>query len=163
LSGGSLDEALAVARTITEPKARAEALGALAPQLPEHERAAVLAETVAGARVISDRRDRAAALGALAKYLPDELLVDALAATRRIANDWERTELLKTLAPFLARMPAPVLYALWLETLSDLAVRGRTSLQDDLQALIPVITALGTTKALVSIADAVVEARRWFP
>ncbi len=93
----ALTEALAAARAIGDDYARALALTALAPHLPE----TLLVDALAAARAISDDHVRAHALTTLAPHLPETLLVDALAAARAIGNDYARALALTALAPHL--------------------------------------------------------------
>ena len=65
-----LGEALTAAETISDDERRAEALAALAPQLPEDERARVWGEALSAAQNISSEDARARALAALAPSCP---------------------------------------------------------------------------------------------
>jgi hypothetical protein len=66
-----LDDALAAAMAISDESARAHALAALAPLLPETERETVLRDALGAATAISDESARADALAALARLLPE--------------------------------------------------------------------------------------------
>jgi len=65
--GAVLSEALDAARPVDDPDYRAEALGALAPHLPE----GLLSEALDAARPVDDPDYRAGALVALAPHLPE--------------------------------------------------------------------------------------------
>ena len=75
----------------------------------------------------------------------------------------QRAKALAALASHLAKLPRPVLYSLWDETLPILARRTRRDLLTDLGALAPVIVALGGAKALAETARAIQDAARWWP
>ena len=100
-----LAHALAIATAITGEDARAEALTALAPQLPPEQRADVLAEALAAATAITDDCSRAGTLTALVPQLPPEqradVLARALAATTAITDDYVRPEAFSNLAEHL--------------------------------------------------------------
>lgn len=84
LSGSLLTEALSVVRGMGVGRARAEALAALAPQLTEAKKEAVLrAELSEAPKKESDWR-RAEVLVALASHLKGPLLAEALSLARRI-------------------------------------------------------------------------------
>jgi hypothetical protein len=85
----------------TPPEKRAGALAALAPHLPEPQRAEALAEALATARAIEDANRRAKALAALAPHLPPALLAEALAAARAIEGAYSRAKTLAALAQHL--------------------------------------------------------------
>jgi hypothetical protein len=88
----------------TPPEKRAGALAALAPHLPEPQRAEALAEALATARAIEDANRRAKALAALAPHLPPALLTEALATARAIEDANRRAKALAALAP---KVPEP--------------------------------------------------------
>jgi hypothetical protein len=98
-----LADALAAARTITDPYRQAQALTALAPHLPEPERPAVLADALTAARtIIGDPHRQTEVLMALAPHLPDNLLPDALAATLAIPDPFWQARALTALTPHLS-------------------------------------------------------------
>jgi hypothetical protein len=99
-----------------DPGQRCHALGALAPHLPEGERAAVLAQALAAARGSADGNGRAGLLAALALHLPEGLLAEALAAARDIADGGGRAWVLAELAP---RLPEGERAAVLAEALAD--------------------------------------------
>jgi len=99
-----LSRVLDVARSIGNEWARSCALAALAPQLPERERPAVLREALDVARSIGDEEARSCALAALAPHLlPDRerpaVLREALDAARTIGDAGGRSWALAALAP----------------------------------------------------------------
>src|SRR5207248_3002843 len=65
-------------RSIADAGTRSDALAALAPHLPERDRAAVLSQPHDAARSIGSEGDRSRTLAALAPHLPAELLSEAL-------------------------------------------------------------------------------------
>jgi len=162
-----LARALAAARGIRDAGDRAQALAALAPHLPPDERPQVLAQALAAARGIRDAGDRAQALAALAPHLPPDerpqVLAEALAAAREIGDAGDRARALAALAPRLAELPRPALYPLWDKTLPVLARRTRPDLLADLQALVPVIHALGGEAAITETARAIQDVAHWWP
>mgnify|MGYP001024349337 CR=1 FL=1 len=153
-----LPEALAAAREIKDADARARVLTALTERMPE-----LLLEALAAAREIEDASYRARVLTALAERLPLELLPEALAAAREIKDADDRAHFLTALAPRLAELPRPDLYPLWDETLPVLARYTRRDLLADLQALVPVIHALGGAEAIAETFRAIQDVARWWP
>jgi hypothetical protein len=106
---------------------------------------------------------RAQALAALAPHLPPNLLPQALAAAGEIEWESARAQALAALAPRLAELPRPALYPLWDKTLPVLARRTRPDLLADLQALVPVIHALGGEAAITETARAIQDVAHWWP
>jgi hypothetical protein len=97
-----LREVLAMARRIGHEDLRSQALAALVPNLPEHERASLLSEALAAAR--SERgKERSSALTALVPHLPEHeraaVLKEALDAARSIGGEEDRSRALAALAP----------------------------------------------------------------
>jgi len=124
----------------------------------------VLAEALATAKKIGDEDRRAEVLAALAPRLAEfGYPQEALTAAREIRDQPQRAKALAALASHLAKLPRPVLYSLWDETLPILARRTRRDLLTDLGALAPVIVALGGAKALAETARAIQDAARWWP
>jgi hypothetical protein len=73
---------------------------------------------------------------------------------------------ISTLVPFgpsLAELPSSRLEPLWHETLTTLAVRMRYELVFDLNALMPVVVALGGQEAVTGACHAIQDVRRWWP
>ncbi len=109
----------------TPTEKRAGALAALAPHLPEPQRAEALAEALATARAIEDANRRAEALAALAPHLVEpersqvlaEALAEALAAARAIEDAHGRAEALLALAP---KLPEPERRKVVGEALADM-------------------------------------------
>ncbi len=93
--------ALAVTRAITGEDARARALVALAPHLPEAQQAGVYAEALDAARAITYGVAPAQTLVALAPHLPEGLLAEALDAARAFTFGRDRARALVALAPHL--------------------------------------------------------------
>jgi hypothetical protein len=101
-------QALAAARKILDESIRAYVLALLAPHLPKTERADALREALAATRTIFDDRTRAEVLTTLAPHLPETLLPNALAAARAISDEGTRARVLATLAPRLTDdLPTP--------------------------------------------------------
>ncbi|MDB9527928.1 hypothetical protein PN498_18185, partial [Oscillatoria sp. CS-180] len=90
-------EALQAARDIQDNDARAFALRALAPHLPEP----LFTEALQAARDIQHDDDRGSALSALAPHLPKPLFTEALQAARDVQSDSARASVLSALAPHL--------------------------------------------------------------
>lgn len=131
----ALMHALDAAVLIPDDAARADALSALAPQLPADQ----LPLAVDSATAIDNAAARARALGALARHLPTErrheVLHRALDAAATITKDYERADALAGLAPLL---PADLLAAAVATatgiTSSDDRARALTSLVEFLPA-----------------------------
>jgi hypothetical protein len=151
-----LPEALAAAREIKDEYHRARALTALAERLPPK-----LPPEALAAREIKDEWRRALALTALAAPLPPKLPPEALAA--REIDEYHHVDILTALAPRLAELPRPTLYRSWDGTLPLLDRRTRRDLLADLQALVPVIHALGGEAAIAETARAIQDIARWWP
>ncbi len=86
-----------------------------------------------------------------------------MTAAREIGDSYARTRILTALAPRLAELPRLDLYPLWNETLPLMARHTRPNLLADLRALVPVIHALGGTKAIAETARAIGDVARWWP
>ncbi|MCC5646213.1 CHAT domain-containing protein [Nostoc sp. CHAB 5824] len=152
-----LPEALAAARSLQDEKNRAEALSAIAEKLPE-----VLPEALATIRLIKPEYIRIAALRAIAEKLPPELLPEAVAVSREIQDEGNRAKALTALTFGLSQMPSVELFSLWQDTLRQLSLRTRPDLLQDIEALFPVIFALGGQAATAEIARAIVDVGRWW-
>jgi hypothetical protein len=105
-------QALAYAREVPEPAAKAQTLTALAAHLPLAERPAALAEAVAAAGTITDPYARTQALVDLAPYLPAGLLAEAVAAPRTV-EDQSWPQALTALAAHLPPAERPAAPADW--------------------------------------------------
>ena len=92
-------------RSIGHEDIRCRALAALAPHLPEHERASVLSEALAEARSIGNQAYRSQALAALVPHWPEHeraaALKEALDAARSLADVEDRSRALAELVPHL--------------------------------------------------------------
>ncbi|MEH1851474.1 MAG: hypothetical protein V7L11_07255, partial [Nostoc sp.] len=144
------------AREIQNQSDRAYALIALVEKLPE-----LLPEALNAAREIQNQSDRAYALIALVEKLP-ELLPEALNAARKVQNQSDRAYALIALASGLSQMPFAELFPLWQDTLHELSLRTRHNLLQDIEALFPVIFALGGEAATAELARAIVDVARWW-
>ncbi len=152
-----LPEALAAAREIQSERRRAKALSSLVDELPPD----LLPEVLAAAREIQSEEDRAKALSSLADKLP-ELLPEVLAAAREIESARRRAEALTSLAGKLLQLQKTPLFSLWRETLHILSVHTRPNLLTDINALTPVIFALGDKQAMKDTANAIQDVSRWW-
>src|SRR5262245_57338710 len=156
-------QGLVYARAIRDADARARALLALAPYVPEALRAEVLGDALAAAQVLEHEFIWARVLVALAPHLPKAVLGDALAAAQELEHESSRAEVLSALSPRLMTLSHSSLHVLWSETLHALALRSRRHLMADLQALAPVMLALGGTQVLAEVAQAIHDVGRWWP
>jgi len=106
LSEHLMAKALVAARTIRYTEYRVNALTALAPYLPEDQRAMTLQDALAAARAIEDEWDQADFLAALVPHLPEHqramTLQDALVAARASEDERDRA---KALAAFVPHLP----------------------------------------------------------
>ncbi len=140
---------------------RVEMLAGLAPYLPELLLSESLREVLT--KAVNDD-DRAKALVGLSMHLPDPLLDEALAIARKIEGDDYRAGALAALTqPLSMHLPPIRLYSLWCETLHVLASRTRKCLLSDLQALSPLVAALGEKDAIVETFRAIQDIGRWWP
>jgi hypothetical protein len=150
--------ALAYAREIPDPSAKATSLTRLAPYLPDAERAAVLADALATARTITDPSWRAAVLVALAPHLPADLLAgllaDALATTRTIRDPSGQAAALAALAPHL---PDAERAAVLVDALAT--ARTITNPSDRLDALAALAPYLPDAERAAVLVDALAIAR----
>ncbi|MEH2458039.1 NB-ARC domain-containing protein [Nostoc sp.] len=153
-----LPEVLAAAREIQRESDRAYVLSALAEKQPPK----LLPEALAAARELQSESDRARVLSALAEKQPPKLLPEALAAAREIQDEGDRAKVLSALASGLSQMPVAELLPLWRDTLHKLSLRTRPNLLQDIEALFPVIFALGGEAATVELARAIVDVGRWW-
>ena len=132
-----LPEALSNARTVADHKARARALVAIAPRLPESERTTVFADALTAVRAIDGEWERLKLLVAMAPQLPPPLRSDALTTARTIANPAHRATALTALA---RHSPEPDRSMVLAEALSATCATGGnecTSLLVELAGLLP--------------------------
>jgi phosphoribosyl-ATP pyrophosphohydrolase len=153
-------EALAVARE--GHSVPAELVVALLPVLTEAERDCELRAALDGARQ-GDDRQRAATVSRLVRHLPPALLERALETAIAIANWPARRGVLAELSSRLVELPAVTLAPLWFRALKASAARSRPDLLADLQALGPVIAALGGAGAIDETVRAIYDTGRWWP
>jgi len=154
-----LPEALAIARAMASEDGRARALVALAPHLP----APLLREALATAQAMADHRRVEALVGLVPRLGELDYGDEALAIARAMADEDRRAQALAGLAPHVKQLPVVRLYFLWNETLHILAIRTRSNLLSDIQALVPIIATLGGKEALVATMQAIIEVGKWFP
>ncbi|MBD2255516.1 NB-ARC domain-containing protein [Nostoc parmelioides] len=153
-----MPEAVAAARKLSSDFLRASALSILADKLPE-----LLPEALAVTKAIKSDKDRLRLLKDLAEKIPPELLGEALATARAIQAEWSRFETLSTFAPYLSQIPASQLLPIWSDTLHQCSVRTRNDLLQDIEALAPVIFALGGQTAVAEVVSAILDIARWWP
>lgn len=130
-----------------------------------------LRELLPIAREIKDEFYKGPLMAELVFLLPEPLkedaLKEALTSISKIQAETkdfqERPEALGKLASYMAGLPQIRLYPLWCETLHLLAYHIREDLLIDIQALIPVIIALGGPDALEVIAQAIDDVSSWWP
>ncbi|MCY7273648.1 MAG: hypothetical protein LH702_07860 [Phormidesmis sp. CAN_BIN44] len=99
-----LQEALIAAQAIGRSDYKAEALSAIAPQLPESERKQVLQQALAAAQAIEHPYFKSYALSAIAPQLPEsapDLLQQALTAAQAIEDSSYKAEALNAIVPQL--------------------------------------------------------------
>ncbi len=156
-------KALAAAQAIGNEIYRARALTDLVPHLSEPSKGRACQQALDAAQAIGNEIYRARALTDLVPHLPADLLPKALAAAQAFGAQERRVKALTDLAPHLARLPSSDLYDPWRKALHILADRTRQNLLSDLQALVPVIRALGGPSALADVFHAIQEVGRWWP
>jgi hypothetical protein len=157
-----LAEALAIAQTIEIEPWRADALAQLCPYLP----AELVAEAFAIAQAIAPADARLSSLTPIIARLPDDQQIATLTALLNdiccLNDEQDRTALLAKLAPQLGRLPRTVLYPHWCKALHILSAARRAQLLANLEALAPLIAALGGQTAMTATAQAIVEQGSWF-
>jgi hypothetical protein len=98
-----LQSALTFARTMANPKEKADALTDLVLHFPQEQQSAILQETLTTARAIGDGGDRVKALNILLPHFPQEqqsaILEEELAHSRAIGDGRDRVEALNILLP----------------------------------------------------------------
>jgi hypothetical protein len=90
------------------------------------------------------------------------VLPEALAAARAIQSERYRADALSALTSGLLKMPNAKLFPLWQDTFHELSIRTRPNLLQDIQALFPVIFALGGEVATAEVARAIADVARWW-
>lgn len=105
---------------------------------------------------------QAQALSILAPHLPQELLEVAWPLALNIETGGERRRALTALAKELAKLPHNVLYPLWAKGTRRLAIRARGNLLNDVQALAPIILALGGPQATAEVIKTIHDIGRWW-
>ena len=149
--------ALEAIMKIHDEALRVDVLTKLAPHLPME----LGAKALSIAQAIQDEPSRAETLAILSSQLPSNLLSEALILARKIENRDARAQALAALASRLAELPIRDLYPLWDETLRYLARRTRDDLITDLEALEPIIRALGGEEAIIETRRAIQDVTRW--
>lgn len=166
LAESTLRRALAAAQEIDQPAWRSRALTGLIPFLPPALKAEVIEEPLAATRTIWETTEYVRVLDHLLPHLPEprqpQVLAEALHRARSLENKQERAAALHLLAPHLASLPADLRASLWSDTLHILANRTRPHLLSDIQALAPLLSALGNDATVAELAQAVIEVGHWF-
>ena len=91
-----------------------------------------------------------------------DLLPEALAAARSIQSEYSRAKALSRLADKLSQIQKIELFDHWRDTLYILSVHTRPNLLSDINALTPVIPALGGQQAVKDTSDAIQDVSRWW-
>ena len=158
-----LEEALQAARAIEwGPYDRINALAAIAVQLTEDQRLAVVTEALRLAAEIRDEDVRGGAVAGLAQAVSMPVVEQTLKLVCPMRNPQWRHESFMHLAPHIVVMPPDQRYALWTHTLHVLASRMRPNFLEDLGALSAAIAPGGEQEVLPVVA-AIEDVRRWWP
>ena len=159
---GCGSEALAAARAIEDEDWRDWSLIALIPHLPEQELPGMLSEVNA----IRRERERVEALVALVSRLREPhksaVLRTALDLTQRIQQRTDQARTLEAIAPHLAALPISDIYPFWREILRRSTSGSRSALLENLNALSPVLAALGGSHVIVETLRAVQNTGLWW-
>ena len=148
-------------REIRGVRDRAQALVALVPRLAE---LGQVEQALEVARGIGDESDRTLMPAALVSRLADLGRVEqALEVARGIGDSKERARALAALAPKLAKLIRAQVLPLWEETLRFSSTHSRADLLADLDALAPIIAALGGAEAICESCLAIQDVGRWWP
>jgi hypothetical protein len=178
-------EGLDAARAIDYADWRAEALCRLSSLLPRGERRDIVAEALACTRSIDDDWNREKALERLAAYenrgpparSPSAAgatktagrmdsrtaFASALARAQDVDDAYQRQGRLQHVVLELVEVPPAVAYPFWCQALRLSATRVRTAFLSDLEALTPLIFALGGVAAIAETASAITDVGHWFP
>jgi hypothetical protein len=161
---GYTQEAIEHVQEIESMYWRARALMDMAPYLADPVKSSVVREALevaqrvvpkcSGRRLLADLAPKGVELGC-----PEVVLV----VVQEIKDAELRAETLTAMVPQLTKLSHDKLYCLWQEALLVLASRTRGSLLSDLQALAPIILALGGKEAVAEISCAIQDVGRWWP
>jgi len=89
---------------------------------------------------------------------------EALEVAREIEHEWgDRARALAALAPKLAKLNRGKLLPLWEKTLRFSSTHSRADLLADLDAVAPIIAALGGAEAICESCRAIQNVGRWWP
>ncbi len=159
-------EALAQVNSIEDEEERSYAIQAgIAPFLPESQWPAATPETLEEARI--QRQYYLERPSEIMDFpvLSGEALRTALTQARQIDSGGYgyRAEALKKLIPSLLAVPPADQYQLWQETLPELVrYRSRLDLLSDFTVLVPLLDSLGGSTAVAEVAEAIIDAGKWF-
>ncbi|HKM55588.1 MAG TPA: hypothetical protein VJY33_19440 [Isosphaeraceae bacterium] len=136
----------------------------ISAHLHDRGKGTVLKGAMEAVREIRGVRDRAQALVALVPRLAELGQVEqALEVARGIGDAKERARALAALAPKLAKLIRAQVLPLWEETLRFSSTHSRADLLADLDALAPIIAALGGAEAICESCLAIQDVGRWWP
>ncbi len=145
---------------------RAMALIGVAPYLPHVLEGDMVKEPLAAARTIWDVKERIEKMIHMLPFLPESerlnVLTECITAARGIAHAMDRSESLEKLVPHVLPLPRETIYRFWCDTLHIAATRTREDILLDLQALIPVLRALGGKTLIGNVAQSLIEVGYWF-
>jgi len=157
---GRPGEALEAVWAIRPETTRSRTLAGLAPYLTPD----LLGQALKAVQAIRPEGEQAWALAGLLPRLAElGCPGEALEAARAIGDEEARSNALARLAPRLRELPPEILYRLWEETLRVLVTRTRRDLLSDLEALAPVLMALGGGEAVAETITAIQDMGRWWP
>jgi hypothetical protein len=160
----TLREALATAQRIAKDQNREEILAELVSQLAKSGHSEEGLKTM---QVMRLDQYRVKAFMELAPYLTspqkEQVLRELLTTVRGIEREKDRAELLAGIASNVMSLSHPTLSSIWRETLPILAHRTRQDLMSDLQALSPIIAALGGPNVIAKTIEAIQDVGRWWP
>jgi hypothetical protein len=155
-----VSEALAIAKTIANERARAESFGSLAPYLSPDQKIKTLAEALASIKVIGEEEYRAQALGSVAPHLPLHLMAEALAIAKRIGNEQYRAQALGSLAAYIPPSQGGALIKCLLEVAARLP---RNRALEAVSASTNIAAALGGAEAVEDMRRAISDTASWYP
>ncbi|MCY6492803.1 P-loop NTPase fold protein [Leptolyngbya sp. GGD] len=100
-----LQQALLVAQSLEDSSDKAQAISAIAPQLPEFQQKEVLQQALTMAQSLEDSSDKAQAISAIAPQLPEsqqkEVLQQALTMAQSLENSFDKAQAISAIAPQL--------------------------------------------------------------
>jgi hypothetical protein len=150
LTGSLLSEAASAARGLVDAEARAGALLALAPRLPEPDQSEAMDDALAAVRRVVGSQSRVLLLASAASHLSEPQLAEALSITQQLVGGDAQAEALARLAPHLP------------EQLLDDAMAIASSLIDDhrARALAAFVTQVPAQEGAAVVGEALSAARQ---